>query len=103
MKSSCKNRIQNAISDIDRQVELIDNEVSKINSEIERLTNNADGLDYTIAVASGVLCGMIDSFFVGEFSLTNEKGDWKSSEKINDFVIKIAQKKDIKEIIYKMP
>lgn len=46
---------------------------------------------------------MIDSFFVGEFSLTNEKGDWKSSEKINDFVIKIAQKKDIKEIIYKMP
>ena len=85
LKSTHKNEIRDAISDIDRHVELIDNEVAKINSEIERYTNNADWLDYTVAVASGILCGMIDSFFVGEFSLKNENGDWKSSEKINGY------------------
>lgn len=96
LKSTHKNEIRDAISDIDRHVELIDNEVAKINSEIERYTNNADWLDYTVAVASGILCGMIDSFFVGEFSLKNENGDWKSSEKINGFVIKAAQKNGYK-------
>ena len=60
LQSSRKNEIRDAISDIDKRVELIDNEVSKLNTEIERLTNNADWLDYTVAVASGVLCGMID-------------------------------------------
>lgn len=96
LKSTLKTEILDGISDIDRRVELIDNEVAKINSEIERYINNADWLDYTVAVASGILCGMIDSFFVGEFSLKNENGDWKSSEKINGFVIKAAQKNGYK-------
>lgn len=96
LQSSRKSEICDAISDIDNRVELIENEVAKLNSEIERLTNHADWLDYTVAVSSGILCGMIDSIFVGEFSLTNENGDWKSSEKINYFVIKAAQKKGYK-------
>lgn len=50
--------------------------------------DKADRLDYAIAVSSGVLCGMIDSLFVGEFSLTDSR-EW-GEEKANRFVKKIA-------------
>lgn len=73
LQSSLKNEICNAISDLDKRIDFIDNEVAKLNSEIERYTNNADWLDYTVAVSSGVLCGMIDSFFVGETEINKEK------------------------------
>lgn len=55
----------------------------------ENLTNHADKLDYTIAVGSGILCGMIDVFFVGEFSLDRGK-EW-GNKKVNSFVTKIAK------------
>lgn len=90
LQSSRKNEIRDAISDIDKRVELIDNEVAKLNSEIERLTNNADWLDYTVAVASGVLCGMIDSFFVGEWNFQKAKAI--SNEEINRKVMEFAKK-----------
>ena len=35
--------------------------------EIERLTNHADGPDYAIAVSSGLIAGLIDVFYVGDF------------------------------------
>ncbi len=73
LKSSQKREILNAISELDRRVELIDNEVAKLNTEIERLTNHADGLDYMVAVISGVISGMVDSFFVGETDIDKEK------------------------------
>lgn len=69
-------------------------EIDRLNHEIYRLTNHADGLDYTIAVASGVICGLIDSFFVGEFSLT-EGRDW-GTEKVNSFVKSVAKKQGYK-------
>jgi len=43
----------------------------EINERLQKYINEADRLDYSIAVASGVLCGIIDSLFVGEFSLEN--------------------------------
>ena len=90
LQSSRKSEICDAISDIDNRVELIDNEVAKLNSEIERLTNNADWLDYTVAVASGILCGMIDSIFVGEWNFQKAKAI--SNEEINRKVIEFAKK-----------
>lgn len=63
--------------------------LNQLNSEINKLTNNADGLDYTIAVGSGILAGMIDSFWVGDFSL--ERGRNWGSEKVNEFVLKVAK------------
>lgn len=61
----------------------------KLDKEIDRLTNSADGIDYIVAVGSGVLAGIIDSFWVGEFNL--ERGTAWSSDKINNFVVKTAQ------------
>ena len=76
---------------LDVEYEILCAEASKLDSEIESLTSHADGLDNMIAVVSGILCGLIDSFFVGEFSLTTEDGEWKSSGKVNAFVLKVAQ------------
>lgn len=80
-----------AVAEINTRIADIDSEVAKLNTEIDRLTNHADGLDYTIAVASGIFCGMIDSFFVGEFNFSNAK-EW-SNKTIDDFVVKTAKNK----------
>ncbi|BAL00669.1 hypothetical protein OBV_34700 [Oscillibacter valericigenes Sjm18-20] len=56
--------------------------------ESERLTNHADVLDYEIAVACGLFCGLIDVFFVGELDLSTAH-DW-GSEKVNKFVLHVA-------------
>ena len=42
-----------------------------------------------IAVGAGVLCGLIDSFFVGEFDF--KRGKAKSNEQVNKFIMKFAK------------
>ena len=64
--------------------------IDELDSEINRLTNQADYLDNTIAVASGVLAGLVDSLFVGEFNFAELKAD--SNKFINDFIEKFASK-----------
>ena len=51
--------------------------------------NPADRLDYAIAASSGVIAGLIDSLFVGEFSL-DRAGKW-GSRTIERLVIEIAR------------
>ncbi|MGV3487130.1 MAG: hypothetical protein ACO1OC_00900 [Tuberibacillus sp.] len=63
--------------------------LSELNKEIDRLTNSADGLDYMVAVGSGILAGIIDSLWVGEFSM--ERGKAWSNKTVNDFVMKVAK------------
>jgi hypothetical protein len=58
--------------------------------EIERLTCQADGLDYTLAVTSGLIAGVIDMIFVGEWDFKNAKA--ASYENINKKVLKFANK-----------
>ena len=60
-------------------------------AEVDRLTNHADGLDYALAVSSGIIAGFIDSFFVGEWDFANAKAH--SNEEINKKIIAFAQKK----------
>ena len=76
--------------------QLVENQKSldELNSNIDKLTNHADEIDYRVAVASGVLSGLIDAFFVDDFSL--EKAHELGSEKTNNFIVKIAQKKGYK-------
>lgn len=50
--------------------------------------SKADKLDCEIAVASGVITGLVDSFFVGKFSL-ERASEW-GSKKTNEFVIAMA-------------
>lgn len=81
---------------IEKELDWIDVEIenkqlciNRLNDDIDLLTNHADKVDYIIAVCSGVLTGLIDVFFVGELSLTNNK-EW-GSEKVNGIVEKFAK------------
>lgn len=75
-------QVENNLSDVQK-------ELNHLNSEIDRLTNHANGLDYLIAAGSGILAGMVDLFYVGEFSLSdaNKKGE----ESVKNFVMKMAK------------
>ncbi|MGN0115667.1 MAG: hypothetical protein ACI396_10105 [Acutalibacteraceae bacterium] len=86
--------INDGLKIIDEQIAEKQSVLDELNSEIDRLTNHADGLDYAVAVGSGILCGLIDSFFVGEFSL--DRGREWGSEKVNNFVMKIAKSQGYK-------
>ena len=59
-----------------------------LNNEIDLLSSQADKWDYLVAVASGILCGMLDIVWVGEFSLEN--GRAFASSQIDEFVVKTA-------------
>lgn len=58
--------------------------------EIERLTNNADGYDYAIAVSAGIISGVIDAFFVGEWDFKSAKAI--SNREMNEKVMAFAKK-----------
>ena len=49
----------------------------------------ADKTDYIVAASCGVLTGLLDSFWVGKFSLSSAQ-DWGRT-KANDFVVKVAK------------
>lgn len=61
-----KVEIYKGISDIDERLDIVYARVDELNSQIDSLTNHADGLDYAVAVASGIITGFLDSFLVGE-------------------------------------
>ena len=70
--------------------------VSEIHSEVHISTkisdidfDKADKTDYIVAASCGVLTGLLDAFWVGEFSLSSAQ-EWGRS-KANSFVIKVAQ------------
>lgn len=75
--------------DVDEKLTLIEDKIAELNTDIERLTNHADGIDYMISVASGIVSGIVDSIFVGEFSL-EEASKW-GTEKTENFVRKVAK------------
>ena len=63
--------------------------VYELDNQIYLLSSQADKLDYIVAIASGVLCGMLDILWVGEFSL--ERGRDIASDEVDSFVIKTAK------------
>lgn len=60
-----------------------------LNSQIELLSSHADKLDYIVAIASGIVCGILDILWVGEFDLAN--GRSIASDKVDSFVKKTAE------------
>jgi hypothetical protein len=82
------------LSSVEKQINENKLKINDINANIDKLTNHADGIDYTIAVASGVITGLIDSFFVGEFNFKSAKA--KSNKQINNFVTNYAKMKGYK-------
>ena len=67
----------------------LDQLIFDLDNQIDLLSSQADSVDYLVSIASGVLCGMIDVLWVGEFSL--ERGREIASDKIEDFVKKAAK------------
>ena len=55
IENIARNDLDAVIYDLDKQIEL--------------LSSQADKWDYLVAVASGILCGMLDILWVGDFSL----------------------------------
>lgn len=66
-----------------------DKVIYDLNSQIELLSSQADNLDYVIAIASGIACGLLDILWVGEFDLAN--GRSVASDKVDVFVKKTAE------------
>ncbi len=67
----------------------IEQSIFDLQQQIDSMSSQADTLDYFVSVASGILCGMLDILWVGEFSLDNGKSI--ADEKVNEFVTKVAK------------
>lgn len=89
-----KVEIYKGISEIDEKLNIISSRVEELNSEIDSLTNHAAGTDYTVAVASGIIAGIIDSVWKGEFSI-DRANEW-GNDKVDNFVVRIAQSQGYK-------
>lgn len=57
---SVLNETQIANTDIERTL-------FELDKQIDLLSSHADKIDYFVAAASGVICGMMDILWVGEF------------------------------------
>lgn len=64
-------------------------ELARVTQELDRYTNHADKADYALAVTSGILSGLVDSLFVGEFSL--EYANQWGNQQAQKFVLKVAK------------
>ena len=84
------NKINSAISDLDEKIRANQERLNELDKSIDRLTNHADGVDYAIAVISGVITGIIDATVVGEWDFA--KAQDSASENINNKVIAFAKK-----------
>jgi len=68
----------------------IEQQIYDLDTQIEMLSSHADKLDYLVAIASGLLCGMMDILLVGEFDLA--RGRSIADEKVKELVQKTAEK-----------
>lgn len=73
----------------------IEKTIYDLDNQIKMLSRQADKLDYLVSVSSGILCGMLDVFWVGDFSL--EAGRDIANDKVNGFVKKTAKLLGCKE------
>ena len=55
----------------------------------EEDVKKADRIDYMMAICSGTISGLIDAFYIGEFSL--ERANKWGTEEVNKFVKKVAK------------
>lgn len=71
--------------------------IDNLNVEIDRLTNKADKIDNWVSICSGIICGLIDIFYVGDLNLSkldgfHQKDPSKGNEIITEFISSIARK-----------
>lgn len=66
-------RIIEGTADINERLSEVQDKIAKLNVDIDKLTNHADGMDYAIAVTSGIVTGIIDATIVGEWNFAEAK------------------------------
>ena len=82
--------LERKIHDVDSCMEARQQQIDRLNEDIDRLTNHADGVDYMVAVMSGIITGLIDSFIVGEWNFAKAKAE--SNKNVNNMVMDFAKK-----------
>lgn len=94
-------RLAELYKTIEQQESMVEQKICELEKEAERLTSHADAVDFSLAAACGVLCGIIDSFFVGAFdyeaALKKPKGSGMD-DRINNFVKNKAEELRFKDI-----
>ena len=90
-----KKYVKAKIKNIDSAIDINDSKLQEYNKQLKKFTNQADALDYTVAIGSGILAGIIDSFFVGDFSLSDGK-KW-GNEKLEKIVKKLGKNDNVYE------
>lgn len=68
----------------------LNNKLVEVNDKLEKYTSKADAFDYALSVASGILCGAIDSLYVGKINITQDDINL-SHEQVNRFIEKYAK------------
>jgi len=67
----------------------IEQTIFELDNQIKMLSSHADKLDYLVSIASGILCGMLDVFWVGDFNLSESRNI--ADEKVNELVKKTSK------------
>ena len=80
--------IEQRLTDVKMELDSVDNEINK-------LTCNADMIDYAVSAGCGVLAGILDIIFVGEFEIPSFNQPI-SSDKSNKILTNFANKEGYK-------
>jgi len=78
----------------DTQLALND-DLDKINAQLERYTCHAQKEEYALAIASGILAGAIDAFYVGDtplFGVGTEEARANVNRQVNQFIQHCAER-----------
>lgn len=76
----------------------LDTDLARISAELDRYTDKTRMEDYALAVASGILAGVIDSLYVGEAPLFGEGTESARAgvhEQVNRFIQRYAKSRGI--------
>lgn len=89
--------ISNALrTSLDSRLKENSDRIEDLDNEIARLTNHTDSIDNWLAIGSGVICGLVDIFYVGDLSLDLDNGANYNdraavSKLINKFIQRVAE------------
>lgn len=72
----------------------LDQELARVNKELDRYTSHADKADYALAVASGIMAGIIDAVYVGETSFASNSIAL-SHKQVNQFIQGYAENRGL--------
>ena len=73
----------------------LEDDLAKINAELDRYTCHAQKEEYALAIASGILAGVVDALFVGEgpsFDADPTEARAHVNRKVNEFIQRCAER-----------